>query len=109
MSRCRSIPVDADSAFEIVADLANMGWLPPGVEPELSGSRLLRLRFRDRDIEMPIMIGWGRLCVEWGASGGADYSGRLRVLRLGDKRERGVGAHARGAWCAQNTYRRLDP
>ncbi|WP_266036845.1 SRPBCC family protein [Lentzea sp. NEAU-D7] len=84
LPRSRSIPADADTVFQIAADLANTAWLPPGVETELSGPRLLRLWFRDRDVEMPIMIDWKRLCVQWGSDSGADYSGRLRVLRLGD-------------------------
>jgi len=84
LPRSRSMPADADTVFEIAADLANMAWLPPGVETELPGPRLLRLWFRDQEVEMPITIDWGRLCVEWGADGGADYSGWLRVLRLGD-------------------------
>ncbi|GAA3685349.1 hypothetical protein GCM10022267_85170 [Lentzea roselyniae] len=84
MPRSCSIRADADTGFEIAADLANIAWLPSGVDTEVSGPRLLRLRFRDRDVEMPIAIDWVRLCAEWGADRGADYSGWLRVLRLGD-------------------------
>lgn len=78
MPRSRSVPADADTVFEIASDLANMSWLP-GVDTELSAPRLLRVWFRERDVELPITIDWERLYVEWGTDA-ADYASRLHVV-----------------------------
>lgn len=80
----RSIPADAETVFEVAADLGNTAWLPPGVETELPSPRLLRLWFGDHDIEVPIVIDWQRSCISWGGDNDASCSGWLRVSRLGD-------------------------
>lgn len=80
------MPADADAVFDIVADLANMTWLPPGVEIELPGPGLLRLWIRsdgqDRDVERPLRIDWERLRIEWGSDTTVSYTGSIQVLRL---------------------------
>ncbi len=93
-SRSRSIPADAEAVFEVVADLGDMAWLPPGVETELAGPRLLRLWFGDHDVDMPVMIDWRSLCISWG-DGDASCSGWLRVSSLDDNTSV-VSVHLRG-------------
>lgn len=73
------MPANADTVFDIVADLANTTWLPAGVEIELPGPGLLRLWIssagQDHDLDRPLRIDWERLRVERGSDPTASCTG----------------------------------
>jgi hypothetical protein len=82
LATSRSIPADADTVFDILSDLGSLTWLPPGVEIELSGPRVLRLWIHDRELERPVRIDWARMRIEWGTSTTASYTGWIQVRPL---------------------------